>query len=96
MTCEAEYVAASKASQELVWLCHLLASLDLCQLTSLPLLCDNNSTITLSSDPAFHTKLKHIDTWYKFLHKQVDDGQLYLHCVISKDNIANAFTKALP
>ena len=62
LTCKAEYVTASEASQELVWLHHLLAGLDLHQLTFLPLLCNNNSAITLSSDPAFHTKLKYIDT----------------------------------
>ena len=60
LTCKAEYIAASKASQELIWLRHLLAGLDLRQPTASPLLCDNNSAITLSSDPAFHTKLKHI------------------------------------
>ena len=95
-TCEAKYVAASEASQELVWLRHLLAGLDLRQPTASPLLCDNNSTITLSSNPAFHTKLKHIDTKYKFLCERVSDGQLYLDRVPSKDNIADAFTKALP
>ena len=95
-TCEAEYVATSEASQELIWLCHLLVGLDLCQPTASPLLCDNNGTITLSSNPASHTKLKHIDTKYKFLRECVSDGQLYPHRVPSKDNIADAFTKALP
>ena len=57
----------SSKVQELVWLHYLLAGLDLHQLTSLPLLCDNNGAITLSSDPAFHTKLKCIDTQYTSL-----------------------------
>ena len=66
-TCEAEYVATSEASQELVWLQKLLTGLQLRQLTASPLLCDNNSTIVISSDPAFHMKLKHADIKYNFV-----------------------------
>ena len=95
-TCEAEYVAASDAFQELIWLHHLLTGLDFCQPTASPLLCDNNGAITILTDPAFHTKLKHINTKYKFLHERVSDSQLYLHRVPSKDNIADVFTKVLP
>ena len=95
-TCEAEYVAASEASQELVWLRNLLAGLQLRQPTASPLLCDNNGAIVVSSDPAFHTKLKHTDIKYHFVRERVADGQVYLHRVASKDNVADAFTKALP
>jgi hypothetical protein len=93
--CEAEYIAACEASQELVWLCKLLASIGYCQPIATPLLCDNNSAITVSSNPIFHAKLKHTLVKYKYVHKRVDDGQLYLHCVSSKDNVTDAFTNTL-
>ena len=95
-TCEAKYVAASEATQQLIWLHHLLTGLDFHQPTAAPLLCDNNGAINISTNSTFHTKLKHIDTKYKFLQECVSDSQLYLHQVPSKDNIANVFTKALP
>ena len=94
-TCEAEYVTACEASQELVWLCQLLASLHHRQATASPLMCDNNGTIVLSGNPAFHSKLKHTQIKYKFLRERVNDGQVYLPCVLSQDNIADLFTKAL-
>ena len=94
-TCEAEYIAACEASQELVWLHQLLAGLHHRQATASPLMCDNNGTIVLSGDPAFHSKLEHTQIKYKFLRECVDDSQVYLPHVPSQDNIANAFTKVL-
>ena len=77
-TCEAEYVAACEAFQELVWLHQLLTGLHHRQATASPLMCDNNGAIILSSDPAFHSKLEHTQIKYKFLHDRVNDGQVYL------------------
>ena len=53
-TCAAEYMAASEASQELVWLCTLLRELNFEQLHATPLLCDNSATMLLCGDQAFH------------------------------------------
>lgn len=94
-TCEAEYVAASEASQELVWLCKLLAGLNLRQLTASSLLCDNNGVIMLSSNPTFHSKLKHTPIKYNYMWECVQDGQIHLYCVPTKQNVADAFTKSL-
>lgn len=93
--CEAEYVAASKASQELVWLCELLAGIEYRQHTASPLLCDNNGVIVVSSNPAF-TKLKHTPIKYHFICERVTQEQIYLCHIPSRDNVADPFTKALP
>ena len=95
-TCKAKYVAAAEASQELAWLRELLAGIGYRQTTASPLLCDNNGTIVVSSDPAFHTKLKHTPIKYHFVWECVTQGQIYLRHVASKDNVADAFTKPLP
>ena len=95
-TCEAEYVAAVEASQELAWLRELLAGIGYRQTTASPLLCDNNGAIVVSSDPAFHTKLKHTPIKYLFMWERVAQGQIYLWHVASKDNVADAFMKPLP
>jgi hypothetical protein len=60
-TCKAEYVAASDASKELTWLHTLLLELNFTQPSATPLLCDNTSSITLSEDALYHSKVKHID-----------------------------------
>jgi hypothetical protein len=95
-TCEAEYVAASEAASELTWLRSLLFELDFPQLSATPLLCDNNGSIILTEDSSFHTRIKQIDIKYHSIRQKVEAGQLKLHYVQSKDNLADIFTKPLP
>ncbi|MCO5575380.1 hypothetical protein L7F22_029180 [Adiantum nelumboides] len=58
-TTESEYVAASSASKEVVWLARLVGDLGIHQIPVL--LCDNQSAITLAKNPMFHSKTKHIE-----------------------------------
>ena len=60
-SCEAEYTAAFEASKEAIWLHTLLSGIGLLPTSPAVLLCDNNATITLSGDPAFHARVKHFD-----------------------------------
>jgi hypothetical protein len=57
----AEYIVASESSHECVCLCALLVGVGLEQVTPTPILCDNNSAITLSQDQLFHSCVKHLD-----------------------------------
>lgn len=66
-TCEAEYVGAADATSELLWLCQLLREIGLEQSTLTPLLCDNNSAISVARDLLFHHKIKHVDIGYHFI-----------------------------
>jgi hypothetical protein len=94
--CEAEYVAASEAASELTWLHSLLGELEFTQLSATPLLCDNNGSIVLTEDSSFHARVKQIDIKHHSIRQKVEIGQLKLHYVKSKDNLADIFTKALP
>ncbi|GKA25381.1 retrovirus-related pol polyprotein from transposon TNT 1-94 [Tanacetum coccineum] len=58
-TTEVEYVAASQASKETVWLKMLLEELGHEQ-EKITLFCDNQSALYLARNPAFHSKTKHI------------------------------------
>jgi hypothetical protein len=95
-TCEAEYVAASEAASEITWLRSLLLEIDFSQLSATPLLCDNNGSIILTEDSSFHARVKQIDIKYHSIRQKVELGQLKLHYVQSKDNLADIFTKPLP
>lgn len=94
-SCEAEYIAAAEACKECTWLRSLLEALGLCQPSPTPLLCDNQSSITLARDPSFHARVKHINVKYHYIRECIELGELYIHWVNTKDNIADAFTKAL-
>jgi hypothetical protein len=95
-SCEAEYTAAFEASKEAIWLRTLLTELKfLHPTTSTTILCDNNAAICLFSDPAMHSRVKHIDIQYHFLRERVQSKELAISYINMKDNIADIFTKAL-
>ena len=59
-TTKAEYVVASEAYKEAIWLTSLMGEIGLKQ--ELPVLhCDSQSAIALAKNPMFHAKTKHID-----------------------------------
>ncbi|MCO5599464.1 hypothetical protein L7F22_053568 [Adiantum nelumboides] len=61
-TSKLEYVAASSASKEAVWLARLVGDLGIHQIPVLH--CDSQSAITLAKNPVFHSKTKHIEVQY--------------------------------
>jgi hypothetical protein len=105
---EAEYIAASEASREALWLRSLLRELNLSPTcaTSIdsggsftdgvtPIFCDNNSAITLAFNQAFHACVKHVDVCYHFIREQVEASRVTMKRVCSADNVADIFTKPL-
>jgi hypothetical protein len=66
-TTEVEYIAASVASHEAVWLQKLLAGLFDQELETTLIHCDNQSCVKLLENPIFHDKSKHIEIKYHFI-----------------------------
>jgi hypothetical protein len=64
---EAEYMAASQASCEVLWLPKLLVGLFGVQLRPTMIYCDNQSCIKLFENPFFHERYKHIEIPYHFI-----------------------------
>ena len=74
-TIEAEYVAASEASKESIWLGRLVTDLGIKQ--ELPVLhCDSQSAIQLAKNLVFHAKKKHVGVKYHFIIELIEDKQL--------------------
>ena len=69
-TTEAEYIAATHASKEAVWLQILCSSMGLVQ-QAIRIDCDSQSAIFLAKNPAYHSKTKHIDVQYHFVRDMV-------------------------
>ena len=61
-TTEAEYIAASKAAKEAVWIRNFIAELGVVPSISGPvdLYCDNNGAIAQAKESRSHQKSKHI------------------------------------
>ena len=71
---EAEYMAASQASCEAIWLCKLLYGLFDQELRLTVIHCDNQSCIKLMENPVFHDRSKHIDIRYHFIRDCLEGG----------------------
>ena len=59
-TTEAEYMAATHASKEAIWLQRLCSSMGLVQ-GAIRIECDSQSVIFLAKNPAYHSNTKHIN-----------------------------------
>eukprot|EP00253_Pinus_taeda_P013574 PITA_13574 len=66
-TAKVEYIAASMASCEAVWLRKLFGELFGHVLDTTVILCDNQSGIRLSENPVLHDRSKHINIRYHFI-----------------------------
>lgn len=94
-TSESEYIAASNAIKELVWLKRLLTELTLNENITPKFYMDNQSAIRLIKNPEFHKRTKHIDVRYHFIREKFEAGDFELDYVSSDEQIADIFTKAL-
>ena len=95
-TMEAEYVAASKAAKEAVWLKKFLSDLNVVRMEQVPitLFCDNSGAVAQSKDPSNHKKRKHIERKYHIIRVIVALGDVVVAKIDSANNLANPFTKA--
>jgi hypothetical protein len=93
---EAEYRALANTAAELSWLSHLLKDLKVqCPVPYL-VWCDNQSAISLASNPVFHARTKHIEIDYHFIREKVLNNQISVCYVPSERQVADIFTKSLP
>ena len=97
-TCEAEYVAGYKATQEIIWIQNMINDLRIkgLEATSTPLLIDNNAALKLTRNPELHDRTKHIELKYHFLREMTLSGRINTQRVSTKDNLADLLTKPLP
>lgn len=66
----------AQATAELTWLTFLLRYLDI-QLHQAPILfCDNLSSLSMSVNPVFHARNKHIELDYHYVRERVSLGLL--------------------
>lgn len=66
-SCEAEYMAASEAARQGIWLARLLAEMTGREPEKVLVMVDNKSAISLSKNPVHHDRSKHIDIRYHFI-----------------------------
>ncbi|XP_019098391.1 PREDICTED: uncharacterized protein LOC109133285 [Camelina sativa] len=92
---EAEYRAVANTSAELRWICNLLSELGVHKQVVPIVYCDNVGATFLCANLVFHSRMKHIALDYDFARGQIQQGQLRVCHVNTKDQLADALTKPL-
>lgn len=93
---EAEDKAVGNAAAEILWIKNLLHELCVPILSPPQFFCDNTGAIYLSSNPVFHSRMKHICLDYHFVRERISDGTFQVRHVHTKDQWAGILTKPLP
>ena len=94
-TAEAEYISASMASCEAVWLRKLFSELFGFTLETTVILCDDQSVISLSENPVFYDRSKHIDIRYQYIRDMVQQGAIRLQHISTDEQVADILIKPL-
>ncbi len=90
---EAEYIAASSASQEALYIRQLLKDLKYEQTDPTPLFIDNQGAITLSNNQMTNKRTKHIDVRYHFIRDIVEKKEIICGYISTEEMIADCLTK---
>jgi len=56
---------------------------------------DNQNAISLSQNPKFHTRTRHIDTVYYYQREKMKNGVVKIVYIPIKDMVADGLTKPL-
>ena len=93
-SCEAEYLACTHCTHEVVWLGSLFIELCFSQGPT-TLLCNNEGTVACTHNPHSHSQMKHIDIHTHFIHDCVNNHLINVHHIPGTENVANILTKPL-
>ena len=95
-TVEAEYVAATHAAKEAVWLRRLIGELSPSLLCGTLLLCDNQAALKLATDDNYRARTKHINIRYHYIRQVISSGDIEIAYCPTEDMTVDILTKALP
>ncbi|KAJ9536490.1 hypothetical protein OSB04_un000327 [Centaurea solstitialis] len=94
---EAEYIAASDAAKEAVWLKNFLSDLRVVASVSRPIeiLCDNSGAVAQAKEPREHHKSRHVLRKYHLIREIIGRGDVRICKIPTEENVADPLTKPL-
>ncbi|CAI7891227.1 unnamed protein product [Closterium sp. NIES-53] len=93
---EAEYITATVAVREGLYLQELLQEAKIPTSPTFSLHCDNQSAIKIANKPGFVNRTKHIALRYFFVKDEIDQGKVDLAYCPTTEMAADFLTKRLP
>jgi hypothetical protein len=94
-SCEAEYIAATTAATQAIWMARLLGELLGRESEVVKLNVDNKSALTLARNSVFHERSKHINLRYHFIQNCLTEETVSTTYINTVDQLADILTKAL-
>lgn len=94
-TAEAEFIAATAAANQVLWLKKIMCDLHEEQKHNTEIFVDNQAAIAISNNPVFHGKTKHFNIKLYYLREIQQNGEVTLVYCKSEDQQADLFTKPL-
>ena len=92
---EAEYIAISFATQEIMWLRSFLNELGFPQKGPTVICEDNLNAIAIAKNPIACRRTKHIDVRYHYIREKVNENKISLQYCSTNDMLADILTKGL-
>ncbi|XP_071708550.1 secreted RxLR effector protein 161-like [Rutidosis leptorrhynchoides] len=93
-TAESEYIAAASCCSQVLWMQSQLLDYGF-RFHKIPIYCDSQRAIAITSNPVHHSRTKYIDIRYHFIKDRVEKGNVELYFVPTKSQLADLLTKAL-
>jgi hypothetical protein len=94
-SCEAEYIAASTALTQTIWLVRLLSDLLDRDTGAVELRLNSKSALALAKNPIFYERSKHIQVRHHFIRGCLEEGSIKTGYINTKDQLADLLTKPL-
>jgi hypothetical protein len=96
-SCEAELVALASGAREAIWLRRFLVELGIETVDSPPMRIqiDNNGARQIAEKRMLSERTKHLDVRYFSVRDNIEDKDIVLERVDSKNNVSDIFTKPL-
>jgi hypothetical protein len=95
---EAECIAASKATKEVLWIRNFISELGVVPSASSPMdpYCDNSGPIVQAKKPRAHKRAKHVLQCYHLIREIIGQGVVKVCEVYTDHNVADQLMKPLP
>ena len=93
-TTEAEYIAATEAGKEMLWMQRFLQELGLKQ-DEFVVHCDSQSALDLSKNATYHSRTKHIDIRYHWIREVMEKQLMKLKKIHTDKNPSDMMTKVV-
>lgn len=94
-SCEAEYMAATEAAKQAIWLQELVSEITGRKIERTLVRVDNKSAIALAKNPVLHRRSKHIHKRFHFIRECVERELIDVEHIPGTEQKADILTKAL-